>query len=399
MSRLAVKGSAKTTQTHAPDGITILGVQFESIKALFEPLIGLVDVNFIHVNDWLNELRFRYRSNAFVQVAPLTDADWLEWRLPPGWTNRLAPWVMPMLARRIQRIWRDRGWDSPRLVVTFPYYVPLAREVPKERLIYYAVDNYQAYWPDRSTKLLAQEDKLIDAACATVAASSELATWFRTRVPTAAAKIHYVPNGVRPDMVAPFEDIKSGPLTLTDDLARRFGGASGPVVGCYGHIGPGYGIEFLAAVVKRLPNFRFLLVGQVLLSDHEPFREAVAYLKQCTNVVFTGPLQEPNSLNFLRQCDAMIIPLPLTAQIRYSCPNRLWTYLATARPIVSTPIPEVTRLGELVYIAADVETFVDMLHRAVGEHDPQRVTKRFDIAKDHTWPVLAKQIWSIFSAA
>jgi len=380
-----------------PDGITVLGVQFASIKSLFAPLADRTGLIFVHVNDWLNELRYRFRPGAFVPVQPLPAVDWWEWRLPPGWTNRLAPWVMPRLAARIERAWRELGWKNPRLVVTFPYFLPLARALGPERAIYYAVDNYQAYWPDRSAKLCAQEDKLIETTRATVAASSELAAWFCQRVPSAMAKIHYLPNGVHPAMVASCEAIKFFPSKLENDLALRFGQAKGPVIGYYGTIAPGYGIEFLAAVVKRLTEFRFLLMGQVLAIDESPFREAVAYLKQCSNVIFTDHLQEPDSVRFLRQCDAMIIPLPLTEQIRYSCPNRLWTYMATGRPIVSTPIPEVAKLGELVYVGVDVDEFADLLRRASLEKNPRRAARRVEIAQERTWPVLAERMWSILS--
>jgi len=382
---------------HRPDGVTVLGVQFTSIKSLFAPLVDHADLMLIHVNDWLNELRYKFRRGAFVKVEPLSGTDWREWRLPPGWTNRGASWVMPRLVKRIERAWRERGWSNPRLVVTFPYFLPLARAVGPERLTYYAVDNYQAYWPDRATALYEQENELIEIAGASIVASSLLADWFRERVPSAAAKIHYLPNGVRPDMIPPPETMRAHSLALEDNLAQCFGEANGPVIGYYGNIGSGYGIEFLAAIVARLPNFRFLLMGQVLSEHRSPYNEAVTYLRKCRNVSMTGHLQEPESLQFLRQCDVMIIPLPLTDQIRYSCPNRLWTYMASGRPIVSTPIPEVTKFGELVYVAANLDEFVGALGRAAQEYDPGLVTKRIEIAKQHTWPVLAERMWSILS--
>lgn len=120
-------------------------------------------------------------------------------------------------------------------------------------------------------------------------------------------------------------------------------------------------------------------------------------MRGCPNVAMTGRLQEPDSLRFLRRCDIMIIPLPLTDQIRYSCPNRLWTYMATGRPIVSTPIPEVIKFGELVYAAADVDDFVAALRRATQDDDAQRVAKRIEIAKEHAWPLLAQRTFSILS--
>ena len=172
---------------------------------------------------------------------------------------------------------------------------------------------------------------------------------------------------------------------------QSLGHANGPVVGYYGNIGLGSGIELLAAIVARMPDFRFLLMGQVLSE------EAVGCLGKCPNVVMTGHVQEPDSLRFLGQCDIMIMPMPLDAHGRFASPNRLWTYMATGRPIVSTPIPEVIKFGELVYAAATVDEFVEALLRAAHENDARRVTKRIEIAKEHTWPVLAQSMWSILA--
>ncbi len=369
----------RTEPAHCPDGITVLGVQFASIRSLFAPLIDRADLTFVHVNDWLNDLRYCFRPGAFVNVERLAGVDWREWRFPPGWTNRLAPWVMPRLANRIERAWREQGRKNPRLVVTFPYFLPLVRALGPERVIYYAVDNYQAYWPDRAAALCKQENELITDAAATIAASSALAEWFRARVPAAADRIHYLPNGVRPDMIC----------ALEVGVAERSVSASPPVVGYYGNIGSGSGIELLKTIIARLQDFRFLLIGQVLSQD------VVAQLSKFPNVIMTGHVEEPDSLRFLCQCNVMIIPMPLDDHGRYASPNRLWTYMATGRPIVSTPIPEVIKFSELVLVAADADEFVGALRRAADENDLRRTVKRLEIAKQHTWPVLSQRLWSI----
>jgi len=307
------------------DGVTVLGVQFASIKHLFAPLTDRTNVMFVHFNDWLNELRRMVQPSEFVDVEPLASADWREWRYPPGWANRLSPWIMPKVAQRVRQAWRAREWKNPRLVVTFPYFLPLARAIGPERIVYYAVDNYQAYWPDRAAVVYAQENELTAVAAATIAASSQLAEWFRGRVPTAAAKVRHVSNGVRSDMVLSTEVIKDGSLPLQASLAHSFGAADGAVVGCYGNIASGYGGEFLAAVIERSPRFRFLLMGRYIGQQRSSDKGVVERLRNFPNVIMTGHLREPESLQTLRQCDVMIITPRQAALDHYSCPNRLWT--------------------------------------------------------------------------
>jgi glycosyltransferase involved in cell wall biosynthesis len=385
--------TAPEEQLTQPDGITVLGVQFASIKSLFAPLREHAELMFVHVNDWLNVVRCKLDPGAFVQMESLAGVEWREWRYPPGWTNRLAPWVMPRVAERVEWAWRKRGWRNPRLVVTFPYFLPAVRALGPERAIYYAVDNYQAYWPDRAAALREQENELIRKTAASIAASSALADWFRERVPEAAARIHYLPNGIRPEMICSPRLVEELHSTQNSSLAQGFVAGGGPIVGYYGHIGSQSGMELLVAIAARLPDFRFLMMGKVLSHG------VVARLGKFPNVAMTGYLQEPDSLQFLRQCDVMIIPMPVEGHGRFASPNRLWTYLATGKPIVSTPIPEVVKFGELVYTAANVDEFVIALRRVARESDPERVARRLEVAKQHTWPVLAQRLWSIIASA
>ena len=52
---------------------------------------------------------------------------------------------------------------------------------------------------------------------------------------------------------------------------------------------------------------------------------------------------------------------------------------------------EVTKFGDLVYIAADVDQFVAALRGAAQESDPRRMARRLEVATEHTWPVLAER--------
>lgn len=375
----------------APDGITVLGAQYPSVVSLFAPLRDRVDLSLVHVNDWHNAWRGRNRIDSF---APPAEVDWQEWRFPPGWANRFAPWFMPMVAKRIQQTWRQRGWRHPRLVVTFPYFLPAARDIGLEFTLYRALDNYQAYWPQRAATVARQEEELIRGTEATAVTSSSLAEWFKERVPGCSEKIHYIPNGISPLMVRSAEAALQGPAPLQGLVAERFGGRTGLIVGHYSTISPRYGAELLLAAAERLPEFRFVLMGQTVPGPPD-YMQTLARLAQMPNVLMTGHLKEPHSRDVLWQCDLMIIPIPMDDLGIYGCPNRLWTFMATGRPIVSTPMPEVAKFGNLVYLGDGVEEIVAALRAAAQERDHARILARIEIAKKHVWPVLADKMWSV----
>ena len=377
-----------------PDGVTVLGVQYQSIVSLFSPLRDRVELSLIHFNDWWNVWRGRKRADA---VGAPPELGWEDWHLPPGWTSRFSPWTMPMIARRVRRTWRRRGWINPKLVLTVPYLLPVARKLGLQRTIYRVVDNYQAYWPDRAKTIARQEEELVRETCATVVTSRLLAEWFTERIPSCAHKIHYVPNGISPSMLREPRAALAGPRPLQRQFPQQFMAKTGPVVGHYATIAPRYGGELLLALAERLPDFRFILMGQVV-SGASAYTETMKALAEKPNVVMTGYLKEPDSREVLWQCDIMIIPIPMDDLGRFGCPNRLWTFMASGRPIVSTSMPEVTQFGDLVYIADDPEAMASALVAAAAERDARRIEARVEIAGQHVWPKLADRMWSIISS-
>ena len=61
-------------------------------------------------------------------------------------------------------------------------------------------------------------------------------------------------------------------------------------------------------------------------------------------------------------------------------------YLASGRPVVSVPIPQVQALaGALVSFAATPEEFLAAIRRELGTDTPERVGSRQALARSHDW--------------
>ena len=281
----------------------------------------------------------------------------------------------------------------PVLVVVFPHFLQVAKRLGVERSIYYCVDNYQAYWPDRKDRMVAHENELIESCRATICTSAALAELFRGRVPAVAERIYHLPNGVHSEMIRPLSDALTGPASAPEDISRL----PRPLVGFYGDIGAGSGLSLINELADILQDFSFVMVGEIKNNQDPTFERTLDFSKMRSNVHFIGPRPEPDSRRYLWSCDALLITHPLDEQRQYSCPNKWWSYLASGRPIVSTPIPEIVSWGKVVHIGRSAEDFRNKLQLCVRNEADEQVEVRLNIATTHTWQAISNRLWDLLS--
>lgn len=98
-------------------------------------------------------------------------------------------------------------------------------------------------------------------------------------------------------------------------------------------------------------------------------------------------------MTYVRAFDICLIPEPNEPLNVAGCPQKLWNYLASSRPIVSTRIPEQAMWEPAVSIADNPYQFCDHIVRLLAAGcDDGLGARRLQIARDHTWPQLAKQL-------
>ena len=97
-----------------------------------------------------------------------------------------------------------------------------------------------------------------------------------------------------------------------------------------------------------------------------------------------GPVPYDELPRLARGVDAWMIPYVTGPRTDAIDPLKLREYLATGRPVVSTPLPEVRRWQRHVHIAASQEAFLDGALEAAG--DPTRGRAgRLAALEGHSW--------------
>ena len=141
-----------------------------------------------------------------------------------------------------------------------------------------------------------------------------------------AAKISFIANGVDPDMFV--TEKKSGRLRQEYQLHDKF------IVTYAGAMGMANNLEIVleaAATLGDLPDIHFLMVGDG--KDRKKLDEVLDKLK-LTNVTFTGSRPKSQMPEILAESDVCLAVLRDIPMFRTTYPNKVFDYMAAARPVV-----------------------------------------------------------------
>jgi glycosyltransferase involved in cell wall biosynthesis len=76
----------------------------------------------------------------------------------------------------------------------------------------------------------------------------------------------------------------------------------------------------------------------------------------------------------------------MNAATQYINPTKGLEYMATGRPIVSTPVRDVVRQwSDIVYLANNAEEFVQAAEKAMRSPDPDRIRRGIEKARQCSW--------------
>ncbi len=146
-----------------------------------------------------------------------------------------------------------------------------------------------------------------------------------------------------------------------------------PVVGYVGALGYWIDASIVALIAQHYP---MVLVGPNL-GHQNIYHEHAHYL---------GMRPYAALPSYLKRMQVLTIPFALTPLTRATNPIKMYEYLATGRPVVSTAIPE-AQGTRLVKVGRTPEEFLQQVDRAARESvmHPARVAARKALARANSW--------------
>ncbi|WP_022854458.1 glycosyltransferase [Thermodesulfatator atlanticus] len=261
----------------------------------------------------------------------------------------------------VQEELKRRGLSRPILVTTVPNACDYIGAFEERRVVYYCVDDF-AEWPGHEKDLVLQMEKeLIKKADIFIATSEKL--------------YHKLVRGKKPTFLLPHGlDLKrfwEAKKSKSQSLAQ----IPKPRVGYVGLIDARLNWSFLEFLVAKLKKVSFVFIGrnEIDLTSFSKF----------ANFFHVGPVPYEKVPNVLQELDVLILPYLVNEFTKTINPLKLKEYLASGKPIVAAPLPEILKWKDYLFIAETKEDWEKQILNALKQK-PAKVPEE----------VLAKEDWS-----
>ncbi len=258
--------------------------------------------------------------------------------------------------------------------IALTYNGDWARRAHPRRLVYEMVDDLgvfpqpRAFLEREHRRLLAQADLVVGSAAPLV-----------DQLHLARPDAILVPNGVDADFVRRFARREAAPNDLGDWVS-----AQRPIIGYHGALASWFDYALVREVARLRPEYGFLLIGP----DYDGSL-AAARRDLPGNVRWLGGRSREDLMRYMAWYDAAMLPFvvnPLTDAIS---PVKLFEYLAGGKPVVSTPLAEVSRYP-VVITAKGAEAFALALDHALALRSDQAHQDQLrKTADENTWQARA----------
>jgi glycosyltransferase involved in cell wall biosynthesis len=263
------------------------------------------------------------------------------------------------------------------IVFTWPHLAPLAERFSQATRVYYCKDPFEHWACWNREEIRGIESRLLGQCDAVFAVSRLLADDFRTRT---LGKVFYLPNGVEESFLnaAP----QRRPTNLPTDK---------PILGSIGQINSTYDWPYIMELAASLPEARLCFVGNVSQVDPPTRQEIFDHLKNTPNILWLDEQPHEQLPAYMQHFDISLCPLKADDYADRRSPLRIYDYLTTNSPIISTPIREAFEHLPHIHIAKTAKEAANVARKILDGEFTVDFTARRQYIAQQTWPIRASQ--------
>jgi len=170
-------------------------------------------------------------------------------------------------------------------------------------------------------------------------------------------------------------------------VADILSGIKKPIIGYFGNIERRIDYELVKKLISNNPDKSFVFIGPVdrYYASEDDYKSP--------NVYFKGPVPYDMMPAVLKGFDVAIIPFKKDEVSNNIFPLKLFEYLGSGKPVVSTDFnPDLKEFtGETVFYCKNAGEFSNALDAALKDTEAQQ-QKRLEVAADNTWEHRALEI-------
>ena len=157
-------------------------------------------------------------------------------------------------------------------------------------------------------------------------------------------------------------------------------------IGYYGAISSWFDADLVIELAKYYSDYDFILIGAMHGCDN------VQGLKAMDNITLVGEIPYLELTKYLYSFDVCIMPFKVNELTYATNPVKVYEYLASGKPVVSTLLPEVVMMGNVVYTAKDLKEFIKKIKDAIENDSKIKQQARINFSKSNDWQSRYKMI-------
>lgn len=164
------------------------------------------------------------------------------------------------------------------------------------------------------------------------------------------------------------------------------------VICYYGALAVWFDYELLKKCAKAYPDYAFVLIG---IKYDETIDKS--HVLEMENVIYLGKVQYKNLINYTKHVDLLTIPFLINEITESTSPVKLFEYMATQVPILTTGMKE-CRKYESVIIGEDHDDYIKKIDSTINLiNDKDYLEKEMKDAKNNTWEAKSETIFNLLN--
>jgi hypothetical protein len=351
--------------------------QFLSRFAKKHPILFIEEPFFDRPAGAEPDLQFHRVMPNVTVMCPHVDAAWNKNPKLPG---KLREWAV----QAIERMNEEGQFDRPLLW----YYSPMDSawslgHVPNRGVVYDCMDELSQF-TGAPRQLVDNEARLMRYADVVFTGGYNLGEKKKQQHDN----VHIFGCGVEYSHFSKAQDESTNVPPDIDFMGR-------PLIGWFGVVDERVDYTMVGEMARARPDWSFAMVGPVVKVDPN-------LLPHAPNLFWLGGRDYQVLPNYVKAFDVNMMCFALNAATEFINPTKGLEYMATGRPIVSTPVKDVVnQWNDICLIAKGTDAYLEAIHKALenGPDVQQRVAKGVELSKQCSWESTVAKMQSLITGA
>ncbi|BCM91986.1 putative teichuronic acid biosynthesis glycosyltransferase TuaH [Abditibacteriota bacterium] len=191
--------------------------------------------------------------------------------------------------------------------------------------------------------------------------------------------VHFYGCGVD---VAHFGKARSASTLVPDDIKHL----EGKVLGFFGVVDERLDYDLIAQLADANSDWDVVMIGPTAKVDPKDF-------PQRPNLHWLGGRDYSQLPTYTKRFDIALMPFALNEATEYINPTKALEYMATATPIISTPVPDVvSNFSSVCKISKSSEEFIKFACEQAAQVDQVAVERGVKMAAENTWDAIVAKM-------